>query len=181
MAGMLPAAMAVAAMAVAVFVVITGYIRIEGKGIGQKGVHRRVRVSAYAAEETDAGLLKRHLRSAADPSADKRINALAQKKAGQRAMAATVGINDFRVGYSPVFHLIELELLRVPEMLENGSVIKGNCDFHDILLSEFAEILLTRVKWVHALRSGAFAPVTEAVVAAFNFKRQRTDQRFSQL
>ena len=53
MTGVFPAAMAAAAMAVAVFVVTAGYIRIEGKGIGQKGVHRRVRISAYAAVKAD--------------------------------------------------------------------------------------------------------------------------------
>ena len=87
--------MAAAAMAVAVFVVTAGYIRIEGKGIGQKGVHRRVRISAYAAVKADAGLLKRHLRAAADTAADERVNAFAQEEAGQRAVAVSVGINDF--------------------------------------------------------------------------------------
>lgn len=94
-------------------------------------VHRRIRVSADAAVELYARLCKHRLSAAADAAADKSVNAVECQKARQRTVTAAVCADNSLADDFSVLNIIELELLRVAEVLKNLTVFIGNCDFHD--------------------------------------------------
>ena len=119
----------VAALAVGVVVMITADIGIVCKCACQQGVHRRVRLAADAAVELDTGLRQCHLGTAADTAANQGIHAPLHQKSRQCAVAAAVGVHHFLPDDLAVCHLIELELLRVAEVLKDLTVFISNCDF----------------------------------------------------
>ena len=98
-----------------------------------------LRFAADAAVELDTGLRQCHLGTAADAAADQGIHALLHQEARQRAVAAAVGVHHFLPDDLAVRHFIDLELLRVAEVLENLTVFIGNCNFHNgISFASFA-------------------------------------------
>lgn len=103
------------------FVVVVAAVNIGviAQIAAQQRVHRRVRLAAGAAIEPDVRFCQRRLRAATDSAADQGIHALPHQKIRQRAVAAAVGIDDFRTDNSAVRRLIDFKLFRVAEMLEN--------------------------------------------------------------
>ena len=78
-AGAVMAGAIVTVVAVLVIVVVTVYIGVEVQLTGDQGVHRVIRAALHAAVELDAGLLERHLRTAANAAADEHIHLQAGK------------------------------------------------------------------------------------------------------
>ena len=127
-ASMMTAGMSTLAMLVVV--VIAADIWIVGESAGQQSVYRSISIAAYASVEPDTGFRQSHLSTASDAAADQRIDAMLHQKAGQRTVAAAIGVNDFGMSDFAVQDFVKLELLGMSEMLKNLSVFIGNCDFH---------------------------------------------------
>ena len=73
---------------------------------------------------------KRHARSFAHAAANQRVYAQFPELPGQRAMPGAVALDDALGLNCAVFHIIELELPRVPEVLKDFSIVIGNRDTH---------------------------------------------------
>ena len=101
----------------------------------QIGVHRLIRVSGGAGAQLDALLRQSGLGAAADAAADQNVDAAIAQQGGQGAVAAAVGVDDLRGDHPAVLHLIDLERLRVAEVLEHFAVFIGDCDFHSACFS----------------------------------------------
>ena len=114
-----------------VVVVAPGVGIIREPAFGQRP-GRRVRGTAHAAVELDPGLGQRALRAHADPAADQRVRLRGLQKAGQRAVTAAAGGHDLFRDDPAVLRVVELELLRVAEMLEDLSVFVSYCNSHSI-------------------------------------------------
>ena len=95
---------------------------------------RRIRAALDTAKELDARLGQRVLGAHADAAADQRIHPGSLQKAAQSAMAAFSGVHDLRMDNLPILHIVELELLRVAEMLKNFSIFIRYCDFQMYIL-----------------------------------------------
>ena len=112
MAAMLTAAVVTAGVtsfAVLVVMVITVNIGIVAQISAEQCAHRRVSVPADTAIELDTRLGQSCLRTAADASADQSVHAVLHQEACQCAVAAAVGINDFRMSDFAVHSFIKLE------------------------------------------------------------------------
>ena len=134
-AGMLAAAVFAASMALAVRVLmmVAMHGRVEIQRAVHQGFRRSIRIPADAAEQADARIGQGDLCAAADAAADQRIHAALHQEARQRAVPAAVGIHDFGTDDLPVLYIVELELRRAPEVLENlpvfisGSECRQHC------------------------------------------------------
>ena len=93
-------------------------------------LHRRIGIAADTAKEADACRCKRHLCAAADTAADQNVGAQALEDGGESAVSLSVGINDRGGDDRAVCYVVDLELLRVTEVLENLSVFVCYCNFH---------------------------------------------------
>jgi len=157
-------------------VMITADVGIVCKRACQQGVHRRVRLAADAAVELDTGLRQCHLRTAADTAANQGIHAPLHQEASQRAVAAAVGVHHFLPDDLAVRHFIELELLRVAEVLENLTVFIGNCDFHIRFSFLF---VIGFVECPHPAAAAAvrmLLPAADAVIPAGDAQRLSVDK-----
>ena len=121
----------VTCFAVLMVVVVAVNIGIVTQVIAEQGVYSCICITLNAAVELDARFGQRCLRSAADASANQSVHTVLHQKACQCAMAAAVGVNDFRMNDLAIRSFIKLELLGMAEMLENLTVFIGNCNFHD--------------------------------------------------
>ena len=83
------------------------------------------------AEQLDAGLHQRCLRTGADAAAEHDICAMLYEKARQCAVALTVRRDDLGAQELAVFGLIELELCGAAKVLEHLTVFEWDCDFHE--------------------------------------------------
>ena len=92
----------------------------------------RIGRTGDTAVELDARLGQRSLRAHANAAADQRVHLCGFQKSGQCTVAAAVGGYDLLRDDFPVLHVIELELLRVAEMLEDLSVFVSYCNSHSI-------------------------------------------------
>lgn len=132
---MVPAGVALAvvaagvAFAVALAVVVTADVGVIAQVAGQQRVYRGVGVPAHTAVEADAGPGQGDLCAAADAPADQRIHAALHQKAGQRPVAAAVGVHDLRPADLSVGDLIDLKGLGVAKVLKDLSVFISHCDF----------------------------------------------------
>lgn len=127
--------MAAAFSAVMFSVMVAAHIRIVIKIPFQKRVHRRVRIAGYAAVKPDSRCRKRVLRACADAAADQGVHLIFFQKSCQRPVSVSVCIHNCGRHYFPVLHVIDLELLRMTEMLKNLSVFVSYTNFHRFLLS----------------------------------------------
>ncbi len=130
------AAVVTAGMLLAVMVVVIAFcIGVVGKCSGNTGSNGIVCIPADTAEQLDTCLGKSHLCAAANTSANEDIHAKIRKQSCQRAMAASVGVNDLCLYNDAVPDIIHLELFGVTEMLKDFSVFVGYCNFHLIVSS----------------------------------------------
>ena len=125
-AGM-PFLVVVAGMALLVMVVAVG--SCVHQLAPQIGRHGLVRAAGCPGAEGDALLLQGGLSAAADAAADQHVDALFCQQTGQGAVAAAVGRKKPGGEELPVLDLIELEGLRVSEVLEHLAVVIGDGDF----------------------------------------------------
>ena len=113
-----------------VVVVIASNLGIEVQLIRKQCVNRIVARTADTAVKLDACLRKSHLCATADTSADENVSADDCQKSRKCSVSLSVGIDYFK-GYDRIIlNLINLELLRVTEMLKDLSVFVSNCYFH---------------------------------------------------
>ena len=120
----------VVAALMALAVVVAVGVAAVGEGAGEQGVHRRVRAALDAGVELYPCGGERVAGPAADAAADERGDAVRIQEPGQRAVAEAVGGHDLARDDLAVLDLVDLELLRVPEVLEHAAVFIGHCYFH---------------------------------------------------
>ena len=124
-------------LAVMMVMVVAFGIGIISKVSCNKALYRLVRISADAAIERNACLGKRHLCAAANAAADQHIDINPGKKAGKCAVSAATGIDHFSGENFITFNSINLELLRVTEVLKNFTITIRYCDFHPMISFRF--------------------------------------------
>ena len=81
----------------------------------------------------DSGIGECHLRTHTDPAANKSIRLCRLQEAGKRAVSASIGVYDLLIYDLTILNIVQLELLRVAEVLEDFSVLIGYCDPHVVL------------------------------------------------
>ena len=117
-------------------VVMTVMIALRIGIILERALRKRsgccVRRTGHAAVELDARLCQCILSAHADAAADQGVHLRGFQETGQRAVPAAVGGHDLLRDDPPVLHVVQLELLRVAEMLKDLSVFIGDCDSHMI-------------------------------------------------
>ena len=124
-------------LAVMMVMVVAFGIGIISKVPCNKALYRLVSISVDTAIELNACLGKCHLRTAANAAADQHIYIELGKKAGECAMSAAIGI-DYLSGKDFIpFNGINLELLRVTEVLKNCTITVRYCDFHLMISFRF--------------------------------------------
>ena len=104
--------------AMVLMVIATG-IGIIVKRSGSKRFCCFICRSLYTGVQFDSGLRKCHLSAHADATADQRIDFCLLQEACQQAVATTVGVYNLGIHDSAVFHIVQFELFRVTEVLEN--------------------------------------------------------------
>lgn len=157
----LAAAVAAAVMSLAVMVVAAYGVGVEDQCAVQKRLDGRIRAAGSAREQLDARLGQRRARAAADAAADQRIRAVCLQKACKRAVAAADRADDLTRHDRVVFHGVELEGLAMAEVLEDLSVLVGDCNFH--ISVSFPIDLTVFARGLHRLRR---------VAAFFEFRRR---------
>lgn len=130
MAAAIATSTAVITAGVLVTVMVAFCIGVIGKCFGDTGNHRIVSVSANTAVQLDVCLGKGRLGTAADATADEGIHAKLGKQSCQRAVTASVGINDLCLYNNAVLHIIHFELCGVTKVLEDFSVFVSYCNFY---------------------------------------------------
>lgn len=170
-------------LAMAVIVVVAVDVRIIGKLSSQEGLYRRVGLAADAAIELNARLGQRHLGAAADAAAQEHLHLGVGQKSGQRAVSLAVGVHHLGGHHLPVLDVVELELFRVAEVLENHAVFIGDCNSHRICFLSQNKATFGGDRRPPALlpATGGGCPVAQAVVPAGNEKALAVDQAVSQL
>ena len=109
------------------------YIRIVGKSSCCQSFYRIICASGDAAVKLNSGFCQCILGSCSDSAADQSVYLQIRKKACQSAMPASICIYNLLLCNLPFFHIIDLELLRMSEVLEYFSVFIGYCYSHLIL------------------------------------------------
>ena len=130
-AAVIAAGMLLPVVVIVVIVVIAADIGIEVQRTGQEQGNCLIGISPDTAVKLDAGLVQRHLGTAADTAADQNIGMKTAQQICQCAMTAAHGINDLGGNDLAVFHIIDLELGTVAKMLENITAFVSNCNSHD--------------------------------------------------
>ena len=100
----------------------------------QIGLHGLVRASGCACADLDAGFFQGRLSARAEAAADQHVDGFVRQQARQRFMAAAVGTHHLGGQHFAVFHVVDLELFRMSEVLEHFAVFVSNCNFHEKLL-----------------------------------------------
>ena len=127
-------AAAVSIIVVLVIVVVALDIRIIAEIVRKIRLDCCVASSADTSIELDTRIGKCHLRTAADPAADQYRYILLCEKSRKRTVTATVRIHDRCGNDLTVLYCVDLELLRVSEVLKDLSVFVSNCNFHIFIL-----------------------------------------------
>ena len=130
-------------LAVMMVMVVAFGIGIISKVPCNKALYRLVSISVDTAIELNACLGKCHLCAAANAAADQHIDIELGKKTGECAMSASVGIDDLSGKNFIPFNGINLELLRVTEVLKNCTITVRYCDFHLMISFRFVFSLLS--------------------------------------
>ena len=109
------------------------YIRIVGKSSCCQSFYRIIRASGDATVKLNSGFCQRILGSCSDSAADQSVHLQIRKKACQSAMPVSICIYNLLFCNFPIFHIIDLELFRMSEVLEYFSIFIGYCYSHLIL------------------------------------------------
>ena len=172
MTAVVPAPMVAAGMsALTVIVMVAADIGIVTKAARQQGIHRRIRFTADAAIESDAGRGQRHLGSAANAAANQGVYPSLHQEACQGTMAIAVGVDHFCAGDFIPRHLIDLELLRMAEVLEDLTVFISDCDFHIRFSFSFVIGFVICLYLAAAPAAQMLLSAADAIAAAGNVQR----------
>ena len=124
-------------LTVMMVMVVTFCIGIIRKVPCNKALYCLVCISVDTAIELNPCLCKCHLCAAANAAADQHIYIEPGKKTGKGTVSASVGI-DYLCGENfPPFNGINLELLRMTEVLKNFTIAISYCDFHLMISFRF--------------------------------------------
>ena len=108
--------------------------------------------------------------TAADAAADQRLDAPLTQESSQRPVAAAGGVHHLAGSHRSVFHLIDLESLRVPKMLKDLSILICHCYFHVLSLLFHPVLFHSRPSRAAALlpagQAAVFAPAPSPAPAA---------------
>ena len=146
--GLMSTSAAVVLTATAVFtasVILTVMmVMVVAFGIGiiskipcNKALYCLVSISVDTAIELNACLGKRHLCATANAAADQHIYIELGKKARKCAVSASIGVDHLSGENFIAFNGINLELLRVTEVLKNFTIAISYCDFHLMISFRF--------------------------------------------
>ena len=94
-------------------------------------------------------------------AADQRLDAPLTQESSQRPVAAAGGVHHLAGSHRSVFHLIDLESLRVPKMLKDLSILICHCYFHVLSLLFHPVLFHSRPS-----RAAALLPAGQAAVFA---------------
>ena len=141
---------AVVSFPVVMAMVVTHGIRIVLQRSFRQSPRSRVSGSGDAAIKLDPCFRKRSLGAHPNASADHSVRLRRLQETCKRAMPASVGRNNLLSNDFPVFHIIELKLFGMSEMLEDLSVFVRYCNSHrvrsflcDVLCSLIAKPIIT--------------------------------------
>ena len=167
----LPLSVAAALMGSVPLVVVAAHcIRVIGQSACQQVGHRLVRRPRYAGIELDLRLGQGCSGPAADAAADQRLDAPLTQESSQRPVAAAGGVHHLAGSHRSVFHLIDLESLRVPKMLKDLSILICHCYFHVLSLLFHPVLFHSRPSRAAALlpagQAAVFAPAPSPAPAA---------------
>jgi len=167
---MLAAAMVAAFMiAMMVFAVVIAFrLRIVVKRVAEQRFNSSVRAALHAAKKTDARLSQRHLRAAANTTADQYIHIQPLKHTCQSAMAAAIGIDHHAHDHFAILRIVDLEGFRMTEVLENLAIVIRHCNSHDRSSLFGFTFVLSAHPDTHFIAACAVSTVTKAVISAFN-------------
>lgn len=123
-------AAAVAAADMAGAMMITADVGIIAEHTKNQAFNRTVCITAHAAVKSDTGLSKRILCTGTDAAADKGVHPMGCKNLSQCTVAAALAADDFGGNYAVPFHIVELKLFGMAEVLKNTAVLVSYCNFH---------------------------------------------------
>ncbi len=121
---------AMAVLMVVMVVVAAVGIRVILQSSCQQSCCRVVSLTSDTIVEFDSDLGQRGLSSSSDPTADQRVHPKVGQKSRQRAMTAACGIHYLSAADLPILRIVDLELLAVPEVLEDRTGLSGDCTSH---------------------------------------------------
>ena len=135
---MIPAAVAATAVVsagvplctVGMLVVGTSDIRMIVQIACKECLYCLVTGTADAAIKLDSHIPQCHLRTAADAAADQGTYLQSCQKLCQSAMTEAVGVHDLCRKDVGSLYCVDLELLRMSEVLKDLSIFISNCNFH---------------------------------------------------
>ena len=110
--------------------VVTLGIRIVLQRSFCQSLHSRVSGTGDAAIKLDPCFCKRSLSTHSNASTDQGIRLRRLQETGKRAMPIAVGWDDLLSSDLPIFHIIELKLFGMSEMLKDLSVVVRYCNSH---------------------------------------------------
>lgn len=123
-------AVIVSAITIMMLMVITMCIRIIFQMALCQSLRCLIGIALNSGIQLDASICQSHLSAHPDASADQSIHLCRLQESCQCAMAAAVGINNLLMDNLSILCIIELELCRMAEMLEDFSVFISDCDSH---------------------------------------------------
>ena len=100
---------------------------------------------------------------------------------GQSTVAAAAGVHNLGRENSAVFHIVNLKLGRMAEVLENFAVFIGYRNTHGVFSFRFCKSLVNRLLVAAAVPAAGTSALAELIVAAFNTQGQSVYQYVRQL
>jgi hypothetical protein len=132
--------MVAAGMAFPVVVMVTAPgIGVPNQLAGRQSRRSQIRIAGHTAIEQNIRRIQSHPGTAADAAANQGIHLQSRQESGQCTVAAALGIHNLCRHDFSVFHIIDLELLGVAEMLENLTVFVGYRNSHNLISFRFSE------------------------------------------
>ena len=122
--------MTAAGVALAVVVVVAAHSRVIGQLARQEVTYGCISIALYAAVKGYACTSQCILGTGTDAAANQGVDILLLQEGGQGAVACAIAVKHVGILDGAVFDGINLELAGVAEVLENLSVIIGDCKFH---------------------------------------------------
>lgn len=125
---------AVMFLVASMIVMVTMNIRLKNKLSLKQRLHCLICTAGHTAVKTDLRFCQCILSPGSNASADQCIHFIFREHPCKSAVAAAACIYHLRPGYLPVFNIINLKLLRMPEMLEYISVLISYCNLHNAVV-----------------------------------------------
>ena len=127
------AMLATGAFVVVLTVVAAHHVGIVVQRTGQQRIHSGIGITTDTTKQLDSRQSHGSLSASSNSTADQYISSQGLQYAGQRAVAAAIGVHHLLREDFPILYLINLKLFGVAKMLKNLPIFKGNCNFHGSL------------------------------------------------